>query len=342
MSYHVLIGGEQQGPHEVAAVVEMIGRGEVTAETLVWTAGMTDWVPARDVAAFASHFDNASAGPASAGTTPQRSIPLPSDGSPAARLDIGQAFSEGFRAAFHAPLRTLAMAAVYFIIAVAAMFPYLGVSMLGWFPGDTDGSPGGFVAIILLTYVLSLAINSALYGGLSGSMLRSVRGQPFGVGSLLAGFKRIVPMSIFGFLYIVTVSIGLMLLVVPGVFLVVAFALTPFLIMDRQTGAIAGMRGSLKAVMGAGWWRTFAVALIMFVSLLAIMFVLIFGVSAGAVFMTASDGDPSSGGAAATAIVGFFIVQMAIGAIFAILYSAVLASIYEQARPALDSAADGA
>ena len=177
MAYHVLIDGEQRGPYETAAVVEMISRGEVTAETLVWTSDMTDWAPARDVAEFASHFGDAPAETSSASGLGARSIPLPGAAAPAARLGIGRAFSEGFGAAFRNPLRTLAMMVVYFVIAVAAMFPYIGVTMLGWAPGEADGSPGGFVVVILATYFLSLAVNSALYGGLSGSMLRGVRGE---------------------------------------------------------------------------------------------------------------------------------------------------------------------
>jgi len=342
MAYHVLIDGEQRGPYETATVAEMIGRGEVTAETLVWTADMTDWMPARDVAELTNHFGDAPAGVSSAGRPPAHSIPLPGDGAPMLRLDIGRAFSEGFGAVLHQPIRVLGMMVVYFAIAIAAIFPYIGVTMLGWSPAADGEAAGGFVVIILVTYIFSLAVNSALYGGLSNAMLRSVRNEPFGVGSLLAGFGRIVPLFIFFVLYIIAVSIGLLLLVVPGVFLIVAFALTPFLIMDRRSGAFAGMRGSLKSVMGVGWWRTFAVMIILFVGFAAVMLVVISGLGAGAAFMaTSAAGDPTAGGASAAAIIGIVLIQMALGVIFAALYSGILASIYEQARPALDAASDG-
>jgi hypothetical protein len=41
--------GRQQGPYPEAQLVELIARGTVTADTLVWSEGMTDWQKARDV-----------------------------------------------------------------------------------------------------------------------------------------------------------------------------------------------------------------------------------------------------------------------------------------------------
>lgn len=333
MAYHVLIDGEQQGPFEVPQLAAMIGRGEVTAETLVWSPDMTDWAPAREVAELASHLgDTASAGRGAA--------PLGDDGTPALRLDVGQAFSSGFGAVFREPVGVLVMMLVYFVIATLAILPYFGVTMLGMVPTADGGATGGFVVAILLTYLFSLAVNSALYGGLTYSMLCSLRHEPFGVGTLLAGFTRILPLLIFFILYTIAVTIGLVLLVIPGIFLAVAFALTPLLIMDRRAGPIAGMRGSLKAVMGVGWWRTFAVMLIVVVCFLVIVMVLIFGLGAGAVMLAASGGGDPAAGASAAAVVGILLVQMAFGAAFAVVFSAILASIYEQARPALDTIAE--
>jgi hypothetical protein len=37
-------------------MVEAIGRAELQASSMVWTAGMTDWQPAAKVPAFAGYF----------------------------------------------------------------------------------------------------------------------------------------------------------------------------------------------------------------------------------------------------------------------------------------------
>src|SRR4030081_2775395 len=41
--------GKQQGPYPEVQLREFVGRGMVTAETLVWTEGMADWQKAGDI-----------------------------------------------------------------------------------------------------------------------------------------------------------------------------------------------------------------------------------------------------------------------------------------------------
>lgn len=44
--YHVLINGQQNGPHELSGVTMMIHKGEINAQTLIWKPGMVQWMPA--------------------------------------------------------------------------------------------------------------------------------------------------------------------------------------------------------------------------------------------------------------------------------------------------------
>jgi hypothetical protein len=46
--------GQQQGPYPEIQLRELIARGTITADTLVWTEGMTGWQRARDVPGLAS------------------------------------------------------------------------------------------------------------------------------------------------------------------------------------------------------------------------------------------------------------------------------------------------
>jgi uncharacterized protein (TIGR00266 family) len=50
------VGGHQVGPVAEAEIVASIRRGTLGPETLVFTAGMTAWTPAREAAELASHF----------------------------------------------------------------------------------------------------------------------------------------------------------------------------------------------------------------------------------------------------------------------------------------------
>jgi len=45
MTWYYALGNERQGPIDDAALDRLIATGVVTADTLVWKAGMTDWQP---------------------------------------------------------------------------------------------------------------------------------------------------------------------------------------------------------------------------------------------------------------------------------------------------------
>jgi hypothetical protein len=48
-SWFVASGGKQEGPYPEAELRELIGKGTVTADTLVWSEGMSAWQRAGDV-----------------------------------------------------------------------------------------------------------------------------------------------------------------------------------------------------------------------------------------------------------------------------------------------------
>ncbi len=54
--YHVAVNGQQQGPFGTAELQRLASGGQLTRDTLVWTAGMAAWTKAGEVAALASLF----------------------------------------------------------------------------------------------------------------------------------------------------------------------------------------------------------------------------------------------------------------------------------------------
>ncbi len=46
IQYHVVVGGQQAGPYDLATLKGMVEQGQITKETLVWKQGMADWVKA--------------------------------------------------------------------------------------------------------------------------------------------------------------------------------------------------------------------------------------------------------------------------------------------------------
>jgi uncharacterized protein (TIGR00266 family) len=62
--WYMAIGGHQVGPVAQQEIVTNLQNGSIDAETLVFSAGMTNWQKVRDVAAFAPFIKGASAGQA--------------------------------------------------------------------------------------------------------------------------------------------------------------------------------------------------------------------------------------------------------------------------------------
>lgn len=55
-AYHIAINGAQQGPFPVAQLMVLIQQGQLTPDTLIWAAGMPNWVAANTVPEIAQLF----------------------------------------------------------------------------------------------------------------------------------------------------------------------------------------------------------------------------------------------------------------------------------------------
>lgn len=53
-TYFVYVNGQQIGGQTVTQISQMLAQGQITGETLVWTAGMSTWAPVKTVPALAS------------------------------------------------------------------------------------------------------------------------------------------------------------------------------------------------------------------------------------------------------------------------------------------------
>src|SRR5438093_4584763 len=61
--WYMAIGGHQIGPVSAEEIISNVQNGSVQPETLVYTAGMRDWTPIKDVPVFASAFAKKPGGP---------------------------------------------------------------------------------------------------------------------------------------------------------------------------------------------------------------------------------------------------------------------------------------
>ena len=273
MAYYVLVDDEQTGPFEDAAIADMVARGEVTADTLVWAAGMADWAPARGVAGLASLFG--AAPPPAAGFARRPAAPVPAAAGPVERLDIAAAIATGLGAFSRQPGRAMLAALVYNIVPIVLVAPVFGVlfALYGGEPEAGEANPGMMVLIALLV-VAMLAVVVILYGGFCACMIDLVRDRQVEVAKVFSGFSRAGPLIAFGILYALAVAVGFMVLIAPGVFVAVAFMLTPYIVIESELSGIAAMKASFRAIMTLGWWRCFALLVLLFAALVVASLVL--------------------------------------------------------------------
>jgi hypothetical protein len=93
--------------------------------------------------------------------------------------------------------------------------------------------------------------------------------------ALMVGIRKSVPVFIAAILYTLAVSIGLLLLVIPGLILMITLLFFQVLIVVEDEGIIASLKQSHRLVWG-NYWRTTAVILVPFFIMYALIMVVAF------------------------------------------------------------------
>jgi hypothetical protein len=136
---------------------------------------------------------------------------------------------------------------------MAAMMPQiLGTSLIIW-----------LVSLILYNAILSRV--GAVASGDNGELYDS----------LMTGIKKVIPVFIAAILYTLAISVGFMLLVIPGLILMVTLLFFQVLIVVDDEGMVASLKRSHNLVWG-NYWRTTAVILIPFIIMYALIMVVAF------------------------------------------------------------------
>ena len=116
--------------------------------------------------------------------------------------------------------------------------------------------------VFLVGIVIRLVFGGVLSAGLYLFFLKKIRGQTAELSDVFSGFTRN-----FGALILTTIVVelmvffGLILLILPGIYLIVAYAFACLLVIDRKMEFWAAMEVS-RRVITAQWWRMFALLII--------------------------------------------------------------------------------
>jgi hypothetical protein len=154
----------------------------------------------------------------------------------------------------------------------ANFWPLLGVSFLvGLISGIAGVSPK-------LGLVVSATVGGVFTGGLHYYYLKKIRGQPTKIGDAFAGFSLAFgPLVLASLLCFAFTGAGFLLLILPGIYLGVAYQFTYLLVLDRKLGFWKAMEVS-RRVVTTQWWSLFGLLLLAIPLALAGILCLIVGV----------------------------------------------------------------
>lgn len=113
----------------------------------------------------------------------------------------------------------------------------------------------GAVISAIASYIpfAHVAVHGPLLGGLYVLIMRIDRDQPAGIGNYFDAFSQFLPLLLATVVMSILISIGLIALVLPGLYLALAYAFTILNIVDRKMDFWPAMEASRKAVTAHFW-----------------------------------------------------------------------------------------
>ena len=141
----------------------------------------------------------------------------------------------------------------------------------------------GVTALILLLRsaalfaLIGVVVNGPLMGGLCLYFLKKIRGEPAGVGTAFSGFSRaFLPLFLASLVMAVLTTAGFFCLILPGIYLAVAWTFTLALVIDKRLGFWPAMRLSRKTIT-KHWWKFFGFIIVLSLIKMAGMLVFFVG-----------------------------------------------------------------
>ncbi len=230
-------------------------------------------------------------------------------------LSIGQVLDAGFmlyRRAFKATVPLTLLASVLGILPMLIMGPQLSLAAL---------KPGYF-ALIFIFSLFGMVVFGAVFARLDD--VASGRNQLGFIAAIRRGVAKFLPLFGAGIIYGIAVMIGLLLLIVPGVWLSIALAFALNAVILDNVGVIDSFDVSRKLVAG-NWWRV--------VVILSVAFAILMAITAGVGLLAGltlpfSRIVQASNGVAVPNTVGLVVFQLINGAVSAMISPLIYAMSY--------------
>jgi hypothetical protein len=230
---YTIIGGDgkEYGPVTADQVRSWIAGGRANLQTKVKEVGTDTW---KTIGDFPDITGNAPA-PGGAAGAPPVSVVFRQ----AAQLDVISCYERSWT------------------LLKANFWPLVGVSVV----------MSLFYSVLFYSQSRGLVYLTPVFGGVLSAglyyyFLRKVRGLPTTFGDLFAGFRKaFLTLVVAGIVISTFITVGLICLVLPGIYLLVSYAFTQLLVIDRGLGFWEAMETSRK-VITRQWWRMLGLLLL--------------------------------------------------------------------------------
>jgi hypothetical protein len=130
---------------------------------------------------------------------------------------------------------------------------FIGATVLGWL--ITIG--------LAFVPVLGWVVGFVMLGGLDYMFLRRIRGEAVQIGDVFAGFNlAFLHLALAGLVKALLTSLGLVLCILPGIYLGVAYVFALPLVIDKKMEFWPAMEVS-RQVVHRHWWSIFALVIVL-------------------------------------------------------------------------------
>jgi uncharacterized membrane protein len=150
---------------------------------------------------------------------------------------------------------------IIFYVAIFAISAVLGF-ILGAIGLMGEDNLAGIILAQLIITVISSALTYPFLAGLNMVGIRRAADQPISFNEIFSHFGRLVPLLITGVLMMVLVYVGMLLLIIPGLYLSVAYMLAIPLVVERGLSPWQALETSRKAIT-QHWFKVFGLFLLL-------------------------------------------------------------------------------
>jgi uncharacterized membrane protein len=229
---YTIIGGDgkEYGPVSIEQVRAWIAGGRANLTTRVKAAGSDEWKAIADCPEITGSGYSAAGGGAASALGVDRHV----------SLDIMSCYDRSW---------TLLKANFWELVGINFMICVVFACL-------AEVEKGGL-------FFIGILLNRAVTAGLVYFFLLKVRGQPAAIGDAFGGFTRaFLPLVVISIVVSVFVTLGFICLIIPGIYLAVAYSFCSVLAVDKRLGFWEAMEGSRK-VITRNWWSILGLLLLM-------------------------------------------------------------------------------